>query len=345
MKKLFGETKCGKEILLYELENSNGMKAVVTNYGAILVSLFVPDKNGKVDDIVLGYDKLENYFLNNEFLGATIAPNANRIGNASFVLEGNSYQLPCNDGVNNLHSDKEIGGHKRVWEAEEQKNAITFSLSIADGEMGFPGNKELKVTYKLTDENKLILSYQGSSDKNTILNPTNHSYFNLGGHGGASIDQTHKIQLLASTYTPTDAGSIPTGEIASVKGTPMDLTVMKAIGDEIDAEFEQLQMAGGYDHNWIIDGFDGSLRLFAKVEEENSGRVMQVYTDLPGVQFYAGNFVAEQVGKKETAYGKRSGLCLETQYFPDAANKSHFPSAVFGPDREYSSTTIYEFIW
>lgn len=343
-KELFGQTKCGENVFLYSLENENGMKAVITNYGAILVSLFVPDKNGKVEDVVLGYDKLEDYFVNGCFFGATIAPNANRIGNASFSINGTTYQLAVNDGVNNLHSDGEIGAHKRVWEVEEGNQEVTLSVQFEDGEMGFPGKKELKVTYRLTEDNQLILHYKGTGDKDTIMNPTNHTYFNLGGAGSESVDCTHSIQLLASNYTPADAGSIPTGEIASVKGTPMDLREMTEVGAGIDAAFEQLQFAGGYDHNWVIDDFDGTVKLFATVEDVKSGRIMKAYTDLPGVQFYAGNFIAGEEGKNKKVYGKRAGLCLETQFYPDTANKPEFPTAIFGPERPYTSTTIYEFL-
>lgn len=342
-KELFGTTKEGQEINRYFLTNTNGMKAGVINYGAILVNLYVPDRDGRLTDIVLGYDSLEPYFENGSFFGATVGPNANRIGKAAFVLDGMRYSLCANDGINNLHSHEDLGYHKRVWEAETGENSVTFSLEDQDGCMGFPGNKKISVTYILTEENELKLHYHGKSDKNTIINMTNHTYFNLSGHKAGKIHD-HKLQLKAAYYTPAAEGSIPTGEIAAVKGTPFDFTIAKKIGEEIDADYAQLKQAGGYDHNWVLDGEAGKLREFATVTDEASGRVMKAYTDLPGVQFYAGNFITEQTGKDSAAYGPRCGLCLETQYYPDTANKPEFPSAVFGPERDYDTVTVYKFL-
>ncbi len=339
---LFGKTATGEEIYRYWLENSKGMRAGIINYGAILVNLFVPDKDGNVADVVLGYDTLEPYLENGCFFGAVIGPNANRVGKASFVLEGQRYELDVNDGENNLHSHKEQGYHKRVWEASPGEGSITFSLTDSDGNMGFPGNKKIRVTYTLTEDNGLKLQYEGESDKNTLINMTNHTYFNLAGHDKGKI-YDHVLTLRASAYTPVAAGSIPTGEIAPVAGTPFDFTKGKKIGQEIDVECEQLKITGGYDHNWVLDGQAGDIREFAVVEEPVSGRCMKAYTDLPGVQFYAGNFIDEQTGKENARYGARCGLCLETQYFPDTANRPDFPSAVYGPERKYRSTTIYKF--
>lgn len=341
-KSLFGTTTDGKEIYLYTLENKQGMKAQVINYGAILVRLYVPDKNGKVDDVVLGYDKLEDYYVNGANHGATIGPNANRIANASFTLEGKTYQLDINDGVNNLHSHADLGYHKKVWEVLEGENNIIFKLETADGELGFPGNKKIEVTYTLTDDNELKIHYHGTSDKNTIINMTNHTYFNLAGHGAGEIND-HILTLHAKKYTPVVAGAIPTGEIAAVSGTPMDFTNPRRIGDDIDADFEQLKLTGGYDHNWVLDGEEGTLRHIATVKEQATGRIMKTYTDLPGVQFYAGNFITKEIGKDNVIYDRRYGLCLETQYYPDTANQPSFPSAVFGPNRVYETTTIYKF--
>lgn len=341
-KTLFGTMEDGTQINLYSMKNSKGMEAQVIDYGAILVRLFVPDKNGKVEDVVLGYDNLEPYYVNGANFGATIGPNANRIGDAAFTLDGVKYQLAVNDGPNNLHSDANIGYHKKVWKATEGDNAVTFELEGPDGEMGFPGNKKIAVTYTLTEENELKIHYHATSDKNTIINMTNHTYFNLAGHGAGEI-YDHILTLNASNYTPVVAGAIPTGEIVPVAGTPMDFTKPKRIGDEIDADFEQLQLTGGYDHNWVLDGEEGTMRLIAVVEEPTSGRKMKTYTDLPGVQFYAGNFQEKEDGKAGAVYNKRTGLCLETQYYPDTANKPSFPSAVFGPGREYDTTTIYQF--
>lgn len=342
-KQSFGKTKEGKEVFLYTLENKNGMKAQITNFGAILVNLYVPDKNGKAEDVVLGFDSVTGYEENPSFFGACIAPSANRIGGASFSLNGETYQLKKNNGENNLHSDEAIGSHKSIWMVEEDGHGLVFTLEQKDGEMGFPGNKICKVTYTLDEENAFKIHYEISSDKDTIINPTNHSYFNLKGHQAGNI-MDHKITLLASHYTPADQTSIPYGEIASVEGTPMDLRKETVVGEKIDSDFEQLQFAAGYDHNWVTDDCDGTVRKIATVKAPTESRVMEVYTDLPGVQFYAGNFIDEQVGKNQVTYGKRSGLCLETQFFPDSIHKENFPSCVFGPNREYWSTTIYKFV-
>lgn len=339
----FGRYTDGEEILLYTISNENGMKVAVTNLGAVIVKLIVPDKDGKPADVVLGFDRGEDYLKNPSFFGAVIGPNANRIGNAVFEIDGTAYQLDVNDGANNLHSHKDKGYHKLLWKtAFVHPDSVCFELKDADGSMGFPGNKEIAVVYTLTSDNQLVIRYHGTSDKKTILNLTNHSYFNLEGHDSGSIEG-QELWLGASGYTPADAGSIPTGEIVPVQGTPMDFTKAKRIGDEIDADFEQLKFAGGYDHNWVIDGWNGELNHCATVKAPESGRVMKVYTTLPGVQFYAGNMIDQQTGKGGAAYKVRSGLCLETQYFPDAANKPQFPSAVFGEGKEYSSVTIYKF--
>lgn len=343
-KELFGTTKDGKEIYLYTLQNENGMKAQVMNYGAILVNLLVPDKSGKIEDVCLGYDSLEEYLVNGCFFGATIGPNGNRIADAKFSIDGTIYELAVNDGVNNLHSDEQLGFHKKVWEAKEDgDNKVVFYLSSPDGEMGFPGNKKVTVTYSLTENNELIINYYGSSDKKTVLNMTNHTYFNLAGHQNGSIEN-HILTLHASSYTPVRGGLIPTGEIAPVKGTVMDFTQAKTIGKEIDASDEQLQIGGGYDHNWVLDNYNGRLQEIAVVQDPVTGRTMKVFTDLPGVQFYAGNAIETHAGKKGATYAKRSGLCLETQDYPNAVNEPTFPSPIYGEEKDFVSTTIYQFI-
>lgn len=342
-KEFFGKTKNGQEISRYFITNSKGMKAGVINYGAILVNLYIPDKNGNIADVVLGYDSLEPYFVNGSFFGATVGPNANRIGGAAFELNGQRYQLDVNDGQNNLHSHMELAYHKRVWEVTEQENGVMFSLEDFDGNMGFPGNKKISVTYTVTENNELKIHYQGMSDKDTILNMTNHTYFNLAGHNAGNI-HSHVLMMKASAYTPIVKGAIPTGEITPVTGTPFDFSTAKAVGRDIDEDNEQLKLVGGYDHNWVIDGEAGQLREFATVTEQTSGRVMKAFTDLPGVQFYAGNSISPTEGKEGSVYRARSGMCLETQYYPDTANKSQFPSAVFGPDRKYDTTTVYQFL-
>lgn len=342
-KRSFGTTKDGKEVFLFSLENKNGVKVEVTNFGANLVNVFVPGKDGKVEDVVLGFDDVAGYEVNPSFFGAVIAPSANRIGGASFELNGETYPLKKNNGENNLHSDEELGAHKRVWDITENEDSVTFTLKNADGELGFPGNKEFKVTYSLNDENGLKIAYEATSDKDTIINPTNHSYFNLKGHKEGTIED-HKITLLASNYTPADEASIPYGDIVSVEGTPMDLREELVIGEKIDSDFDQLNFAVGYDHNWVTDNCNGEVRKIATVKAPGDVRVMEVYTDLPGVQFYAGNFIDPQTGKDGASYAKRSGLCLETQCYPDSIHKPNFPSVVYGPTKAYKSTTIYKFV-
>ncbi len=340
--KSFGKSPEGKELYLYSIKNSKGMQVDLTNVGAVIVRLFVPDKAGNVEDVVLGFDKGEEYFKNGSFFGAVVGPSANRIGGASFEIDGKKYQLAINDGPNNLHSDYAMGYHKQVWSATAADNSVTFSLEDSDGNMGFPGNKKVEVTYSLDEENALTLHYHGTSDKKTVLNPTNHTYFNLDGHGSGNIEG-HELCLQASHYTTIVPGAIPTGEIAPVTGTIMDFTTAKAVGKDIREDFGQIKMTGGYDHNWVIDGWDGTLRQFATVKAEKSGRVMKAYTTLPGVQFYAGNAIGPITGKAGVAYGKRQGLCLETQYFPDSIHQPAFPSCIFGGDKEYDSVTVYKF--
>lgn len=338
----FGTYPDGREIKLYTISNKKGMQVSAANIGAALVKVQVPDKEGKTADVVLGFDHGEDYLKNPSFLGIVVGPSANRIANGTFSVEGVTYKLDINDGVNNLHSHREKGWHKQLWESETAGNSVTFTWRDGDGDLGFPGEKQISVTYLLDEENALTIHYHGVSDRKTILNPTNHTYFNLEGHDSGSIED-HRLWLGASRYTPADAGSIPTGEIAGVKGTPMDFTVSKRVGRDMDSDFEQLKFAGGYDHNWVIDGWDGKLRHFATLKAPVSGRCMEAYTTLPGVQFYAGNFLEDQTGKGGVMYGYRHGLCLETQYFPDSVNKPGFPSCIFGGETEYDSVTVFRF--
>ena len=341
-KSVFGKSPDGQEVMLYTLKNSKGMQVSLTNLGAIIVKLMVPDKAGNVADVVLGFDKAEDYYKNPSFFGAVIGPSANRIGGASFEVDGVNYQLDVNDGPNNLHSHFDKGYHKLLWTAETTDNSVTFALEDSDGNMGFPGNKKVQVTYTLSEDNALTLHYHGGSDKKTVLNFTNHTYFNLDGHDSGSIE-AHELQLNASCYTPVVEGAIPTGEIASVAGTPMDFTAPKVIGKEINEDFEQLKLTGGYDHNWVIDGWNGELKEFAVVKAPKSGRVMKAYTNLPGVQFYAGNCIVPQAGKGGVSYDKRFGLCLETQYYPDTVHQPSFPPCIFGEGKDYDSVTVYRF--
>ena len=338
----FGVSPQGEKVTLYSITNGMGMQADIMDFGATLVKLTAPDKEGKLSDVVLGFETVEGYYENLSFFGATIGPNANRTGGAQYEIDGVVYQMDVNDGENNLHSHIQCGYHKRMWDVECGNNSVTFTLCDEDGCIGFPGNKVCSVTYTLTDAGSLMLHYHGESDKKTILNMTNHTYFNLDGHDSGSIEN-HELWLGASYYTPIANGSIPTGEIAPVAGTPMDFTHPIKIGERIENDFEQLKISGGYDHNYVLDEYDGSVRLFAKVEAPKSGRVLKAYTNLPGVQFYAGNYIDREEGKAGVTYRKRNGFCLETQFFPDAANKPQFASPVFGPDRIYDYTTIYEF--
>ncbi len=343
--KNYGNTKDGKTAELYTFENKNGMQVSVTNYGVNIVTVIVPDKNGTKKDVALGYDTLEEYFTNGSFFGSTIGPSANRIANASFTVDGVAYELCANDGTNNLHSHADLGYHKVLWDAAIQgEDSVLFTLEDADGNMGFPGNKKVAVTVTLTDENELKLAYHVTSDKNTLINMTNHSYFNLAGHDAGTIED-HKLSIFASAYTPVDARLIPTGELAKVEGTPFDFTEAHLIGERINEENEQLKLGQGYDHNWVIDDYDGTVRKVAEVLEETSGISMEVYTDQPGIQFYAGNCINPIGGKNGTTYGKRSGLALETQVFPNSVNEESFPNAIFGPDKDYNAVTIYKFNW
>lgn len=341
----FGMTADGKEVSLFTIVNKSGMTAKVTNYGAILISLLVPDEHGNFADVVLGYDTLEDYKKNDSFFGATIGRSANRVANAKFTIDGVEYCLDVNDGPNNLHTDFEKGFHKQVWKATEigERNELILSYVSPDGENGIPGTLDIRVSYTLTDDNALEIHYFGVSDKKTLINCTNHSYFNFKGAGNGDICN-HRLRLAASHYTPIVKGAIPTGEIADVKGTPMDFTNIKRIGDEIDNDFEQLKMTGGYDHNWVVDKASGMMGMIAEVIDDESGRHMEVYSDLPGVQFYAGNGISDTIGKNGCPYTKRSGFCLETQYYPNSINQEGFPSPIFDAGHEYNTTTIYRFI-
>lgn len=339
----FGVTKTGEEIFLFTLENKNGMKAQITNYGAALVRLYVPDKDGKAEDVVLGFDTAEAYFYNPSFFGVTIGPSANRIAGAAFELNGKTYQIPVNDGENNLHSDMDNGYHKRAWKAEAGENELTLTIEGKDGELGFPGNKKITMIYSLSDDNGLKLKYHATADEDTIINLTNHTYFNLSGHKSGSIEG-QLLRLYASHFTYVLPGAIPTGEIKSVAGTPLDFTQMKMIGKDIGADCEQLKLVQGYDHNFVVDGYDGTMRLIAEAADEGSGRRMKVFSNLPGVQFYAGNCITPQDGKDGAHYGFRNGFCLETHYYPDNIHHPNFPQAVFGPGKDYDAETIYQFV-
>ncbi len=343
MTKNFGKTSGGEEVTLYTLENKNGMKAEFIDFGAILVSLYVPDKNGKLDDVVLGYDNVKSYeTLNEPGFGSFIGRHANRIGQAKFTLNGKTFELEKNDGNNNLHGGAP-GYNKVMYQAKTTDNSISFHRISPDGEQGFPGNFDVTLTYTLTDDNELVLTYEGVSDQDTIVNLTNHSYFNLAGHKAGKI-LDHKVKIKANQFTPTSDDLIPMGEVMDVEGTPMDFREYKRIGDEIDADFKPIQIAGGYDHNYVLDRKDdGQVVYVAEVMEETSGRKMEVYTDLVGMQFYTGNFIMGEDGKEGTHYTKRDGVCFETQYFPNAINVPSFKSCELKAGDKFHSVTKYVF--
>ncbi len=345
--KKFGRTLCGKDITLYSLTNSKGMQADVMDFGAILVNLFVPNKAGEVKDVVLGYDRPKDYFENGSFFGATVGPVANRTANATYELDGITYNLAVNDGPNNLHSDFAKGFHKAMWDAKvlEDRNAVEFSYSSKDGYLGFPGNREFKVTYTLTEENAIEIHYDAVTDKNTIFNPTNHTYFNLKGHDSETTVEDVVLTLKASHYTKVIPGAIPTGEIAPVAGTPFDFTTAKVVGKEIDAEHAQLALVKGYDHNFVVDDYkEGQVQKIAVVEDAKAQRTMEVYSDLPGVQFYTGNNMVPELGKGDAYYPVRGGLCLETQFYPNSANQEGFIKPLLAAGKPFASTTIYKFV-
>lgn len=342
----FGKTADGKAVEIYTLKNSKGAETRIITYGGTVVSLKVPDKNGKFGDVVLGYDSIADYEKNQSYIGALIGRYANRIGKGRFSLDGKEYTLAKNNGENHLHGGLK-GFDKVVWTAisSVDKSGANLELGYAskDGEEGYPGNLTVKVVYTLTENNELKVVYSATTDKNTIVNLTQHAYFNLAGAGQGDI-LNHQLTLYAERFTPTDDGSIPTGELRSVKGTPFDFLTPSTIGARINAADEQLKFGNGYDHNWVLNKNDNSLGLAAIVFEPSSGRVLEVYTTERGLQFYAGNYLDGAIrGKSGRNYPRRSGFCLEAQNFPDSPNKSNFPSPVLKPGETYSQTTIYKF--
>lgn len=339
----FGKTQEGNEVTKYTLTNKNGMEVSFIDLGATIVSIKVADKDGIVRDVTLGYDSPVDYQTNTCYFGAVIGRNSNRINQARITLDGTEYVLEQNDNENNLHSGKN-GFHAAIWNVETvEEQKIIFTHVSKDGEQDFPGNMTAKVTYEVTDENELVLSYEAVTDKTTIANFTNHAYFNLDGHETGSIEN-QELELLASYYTPViDAKAIPTGEVAKVSGTPLDFRKMEKIGARIEDDFEQLKFAGGYDHNFVLDKADGTMQLAARAKAANTGICMDVYTDCVGVQLYTGNFISEQTGKDGVTYGFRHGFCLETQYFPNAMNEESFKSPVLKPGDTYKTETRYRF--
>jgi aldose 1-epimerase len=347
-KQAFGKTEDGQAIDLYVLSNKKGMEVAITNYGGAVVSLKVPDRKGKSGDVVLGYDNLAGYENDKAFLGALIGRYGNRIAHGRFKLGGKEYTLPKNDGDNTLHGGTR-GFNKRVWTGRDVSTPSAHALELAylskDGEEGFPGNLSVKVTYTVpAARNELKIDYQATTDKETVVNLTNHSYFNLAGQGDGDILQ-HELTLLADRFTPVDQALIPTGELRAVKGTPFDFTKPTAIGARINQDDEQLKLGKGYDHNWVLNKKQTATpQLGARAYDPQSGRLLEVLTTEPGIQFYSGNFLDGSItGKGGKVYKHRYAFCLETQHYPDSPNHPNFPSTVLKPGQRYASTTIYRF--
>ncbi len=344
----FESTVDGKATSLYVLENAGGMKVAITNYGGKVVSIFAPDRKGELADVNLGWKSIKEYTdLHNEY-GALIGPYANRIGNASFTIGENTYELPANDNGNYLHNGL-IGFKNRVWDAEESATedgqAVTFSIESPDGEFGYPGNKTVKVTYTLTDANELKMDYWAVTDQPCPFNLTNHAYFNLRGEGNGDI-LSHVLYLDADSTTVIDEELIPTGEIVSIKGTDLDFTTPTVIGERINSTYEPMVFGKGYDHNYILnkDQNAGEMTLAGSLYEPESGRYMEIYTTEPAIQFYSGNFMnGSLTGKYGKTFDFRTGLCLETQHYPDSPNHANFPNTVLMPGDTLTTTTIYKF--
>jgi aldose 1-epimerase len=343
-KKPFGKTADGRPVDLYTLRNPSGMEATITNWGAVVVSVKAPDRDGKMADVVHGFESLDGYLKPNPFFGALVGRYANRIAKGRFTLNGKTYTLATNNGENHLHGGLK-GFDKVLWSAEPGTSPdgprLELSYLSADGEEGYPGNLKAKVAYTLTNGGELRVDLEATTDKETVVNLAQHSYFNLAGEG-TILD--HELTLLADRFTPVDKTLIPTGELRPVEGTPFDFRKPTAIGARIDAKDEQIGIGSGYDHNFVVNGKAGTLRPAARVRDPRSGRVLEVSTTEPGIQFYTGNFLdGSVVGKGGKPYVRRSGFCLETQRYPDTPNKPEFPTAVLKPGQTYKSTTIYRF--
>lgn len=346
MKQAYGTTPDAAAVDLYTLTNAAGMRAQITNYGGIVMSLLVPDREGRFGDVVLGFDSVDGYLAKHPYFGAICGRYANRIAGGRFTLNGVEYTLARNDGENHLHGGIR-GFDKVVWEAKELAEkggtALRLAYSSPAGEEGYPGNLSVVVTYALTEGNELRIDYLATTDADTVLNLSHHGYFNLA-DGGASDVLRHQVTIHAARFLPVAADLIPTGKLRSVAGTPLDFTSTTAIGARIDSDDEQLVCGRGYDHTFVLNGKSGQVRLGARVYEPTSGRVMEVLTSEPGVQFYTGNFLDGTVaGKGGAVYRRRHGLCLECQHFPDSPNKPQFPTTVLKPGQTYTQTTVYRF--
>jgi len=337
----FGQAPDGQEIFLYTLTSAKGLRARISNFGANLVSLEIPDHHGKLDDVTLGFDSLAGYVGQRAYFGSTIGRYANRIGNARFVLDGVEYKLAANDGPHHLHGGLQ-GFDKAVWKtveatAAEDRAWVRLGYLSKDGEEGYPGNLQCNVTYLLSNDDELRIGYEAETDKKTVVNFTNHTYWNLAGQGVGDILR-HELMLEASRFTIVDRGLIPVGITASVIDTPLDFLAPRPIGGRIR------QLQHGYDHNFVLRGPAGALKLAARVHEPTSGRIMEIHTTEPGIQLYTGNYLdGSVVGKGGKAYARHAGLCLETQHYPDSPNKPAFPSTVLEPGQKFTSLTVYRF--
>ncbi|MEP7271245.1 MAG: aldose epimerase family protein [Acidobacteriota bacterium] len=346
-KESFGKTADGHNVDLYTGRNSNGVEVKIATFGGIVTSIKVPDRNGKFEDVVLGFDKLDPYLKAHPYFGAIVGRYANRIAKGRFTLGGVEYKLAVNNEPNHLHGGNK-GFDEVVWAASKPLTVpdgfgIELTYLSKDGEEGYPGNLSVKVTYTLTSKNELRIDYDATTDKDTVINLTNHSYFNLAGQGNGDI-LNHRLMINADRFTPTDAGAIPTGELRSVAGTPFDFTTPTAIGERISQSHEQLVLGKGYDHNWVLNGQMGTLRQAAKVVEPTSGRVLEVWTTEPGLQFYSANYLdGTLTGKAGKKYERRYGFCLETQHYPDSPNQPTFPTTVLKKGARYRTTTVFKF--
>lgn len=342
------DVQTADDIKIFTLKNKNGMTVRLTNYGAIIMSIVVPNRDGKLADVALGYNDIASYTnaVDKPYFGAVVGRYGNRIAEGKFTIDGKEYSLAINNPPNSLHGGI-IGFDKVIWDAkaDNEANAVTLTYLAKDGEEGYPGNLQCSVTYTLTDDNAIEIEYHATTDKATPINLTQHTYFNLKGEGEGDI-LGHELMLNANRYTPVDETLIPTGKTPAVQGTPFDFTNAKPIGRDIGEANEQLKFGGGYDHNWVLDkgGQTGEMTLAASVYEPTSGRVLEVHTTEPGIQFYCGNFLDGRLtGKSGKPYVHRGGFCLETQHYPDSPNQPSFPSTILKPDDEYQTKTIFKF--
>ncbi len=346
VKSIFGRLDNGNDVRMYTLTNKLGAEVKIIDFGATVVSLTAPDRDNHYADVVLGYDCLEGYINDSSYFGSIVGRNANRISKAEFYLNGIKYKVSANEGENQLHGGK-VGFNKVIWKSEayETKNgpAVKLICFSPDGDQGYPGNLMLTVVYTLSDDNELIIDYNGITDKPTVLNASNHTYFNLSGMFTNTI-LNHLLKINSKFYTPINKELIPTSEIAQTDNTPLDFSKPIPIGARINDNFEQLKIANGYDFNWILDNYNGVVQEAADLYEPVTGRYLQVYTDQPGIQFYSGNFLdGKQTGKNQVKYNFRTGLALETQHYPNSPNEPKWPSVILNPGQEYVQITIYKF--